>query len=79
MAKSRLCAVCDTRPERCPTCDLAYADQPPSEDEVAHAYHVADYDRLKSGIAGICSAIGLDKPKLGLNAGNLFVAGFKHG
>jgi SAM-dependent methyltransferase len=29
---------------QCPTCDLVYADQPPSADELAHAYHVAEYD-----------------------------------
>lgn len=29
---------------QCPKCDLVYADQPPGEDELAHAYHVADYD-----------------------------------
>jgi len=29
---------------QCTVCDLVYADQPPSEDELAHAYHVADYD-----------------------------------
>ena len=29
---------------RCPTCDLVYVDRPPGEDELAHAYHVADYD-----------------------------------
>ena len=29
---------------QCPTCDLVYVDQPPSADELAHAYHVAEYD-----------------------------------
>lgn len=29
---------------QCPTCDLVYANQPPSEDELSHAYHAADYD-----------------------------------
>lgn len=29
---------------QCPTCDLVYADRPPAENELAHAYHVADYD-----------------------------------
>lgn len=29
---------------QCPECDLVYANQPPSEAELAHAYHVADYD-----------------------------------
>lgn len=29
---------------RCPVCDLVYASQPPSEDELLHAYHIAAYD-----------------------------------
>ncbi|MBY0575596.1 MAG: class I SAM-dependent methyltransferase [Gallionellaceae bacterium] len=29
---------------QCPNCDLVYADQPPGEEELAHAYHAADYD-----------------------------------
>lgn len=29
---------------QCPNCDLVYADQPPGEDELANAYHMADYD-----------------------------------
>lgn len=29
---------------QCPVCDLVYANQPPSEDELLHAYHVAAYD-----------------------------------
>jgi 2-polyprenyl-3-methyl-5-hydroxy-6-metoxy-1,4-benzoquinol methylase len=28
----------------CPTCDLVYANDPPTRDELANAYHVADYD-----------------------------------
>lgn len=29
---------------QCPGCDLVYADQPPGDDELARAYHVASYD-----------------------------------
>jgi SAM-dependent methyltransferase len=29
---------------RCRTCDLVYADRPPSEEELAQAYHAASYD-----------------------------------
>ena len=29
---------------QCAICDLVYANQPPGEDELAHAYHMADYD-----------------------------------
>jgi len=28
----------------CKTCDLVYASNPPEQDELAHSYHVADYD-----------------------------------
>ena len=28
----------------CPTCDLVYVDEPPGNDELARAYHVANYD-----------------------------------
>ncbi|WP_236585333.1 class I SAM-dependent methyltransferase [Dyella sp. EPa41] len=29
---------------QCTTCDLVYVDRPPSQQALAHAYHVADYD-----------------------------------
>jgi SAM-dependent methyltransferase len=29
---------------RCNTCDLVYVSAPPAQEELAHAYHVADYD-----------------------------------
>lgn len=29
---------------RCGTCELVYATNPPEQDELAHAYHVAEYD-----------------------------------
>ncbi|OMG93384.1 class I SAM-dependent methyltransferase [Achromobacter xylosoxidans] len=29
---------------RCPVCDLVYVSTPPAQDELAQAYHVADYD-----------------------------------
>ena len=29
---------------QCPKCDLVYVDRPPSAIELAHAYHVAEYD-----------------------------------
>jgi SAM-dependent methyltransferase len=28
----------------CPTCDLVYVDEPPGDDDLAQAYHTADYD-----------------------------------
>ncbi len=29
---------------RCPVCDLVYVDKPPPQEELATAYHMADYD-----------------------------------
>ena len=29
---------------RCPACDLVYVDEPPDDNELAHAYHAANYD-----------------------------------
>jgi SAM-dependent methyltransferase len=29
---------------QCATCDLVYADEPPAAEELAHAYHCAEYD-----------------------------------
>lgn len=29
---------------RCQTCDLVYADNPPKQEDLANAYHIADYD-----------------------------------
>lgn len=29
---------------RCPTCNLVYANQPPGESDLSHAYHVAEFD-----------------------------------
>src|SRR5688572_27856162 len=29
---------------QCPTCDLVYANEPPDQSALAHAYHVADFD-----------------------------------
>ena len=29
---------------QCPTCDLVYVDEPPGQDALAEAYHLADYD-----------------------------------
>jgi SAM-dependent methyltransferase len=32
---------------QCQRCDLVYADEPPSQYDLAHAYHVADYDSVE--------------------------------
>ncbi len=50
---------------QCPTCDLVYADQPPGEDELAHAYHVADYDSSEEANDAAASYIRAIRPTLG--------------
>ena len=45
---------------QCPTCDLVYVDQPPAQDELAHAYHAATYDsseEAKDAAAAYLSAM----------------------
>lgn len=34
---------------RCRTCDLVYADKPPTQDDLAEAYHQAEYDSVEEG------------------------------
>ena len=53
---------------QCPKCDLVYADQPPGEDELAHAYHVAEYDSSEEANDAAASYIRAIKPTLGLLA-----------
>lgn len=50
---------------QCPNCDLVYADQPPGEDELAHAYHVADYDSSEEANDAAASYIRAIRPALG--------------
>lgn len=50
---------------QCPTCDLVYVDQPPGEDELAHAYHVADYDSSEEANDAAASYIRAIRPTLG--------------
>lgn len=49
----------------CPNCDLVYADQPPGEDELAQAYHVADYDSSEEANDAASSYIRAIRPTLG--------------
>ncbi|WP_232821062.1 class I SAM-dependent methyltransferase [Dyella sp. C11] len=35
---------------QCATCDLVYVDQPPSQEALADAYHVADYDSAEEAV-----------------------------
>jgi SAM-dependent methyltransferase len=49
---------------QCPVCDLVYADQPPGEDELAHAYHVADYDSSEEANDAAASYMRAIRPTL---------------
>jgi SAM-dependent methyltransferase len=49
---------------QCTNCDLVYADQPPGADELAHAYHVADYDSSEEANDAAASYIRAIKPTL---------------
>ena len=49
---------------QCTNCDLVYVDQPPAEDELAHAYHVADYDSSEEANDAAASYISAIKPTL---------------
>lgn len=49
---------------QCTNCDLVYADQPPEEGELAHAYHVADYDSTEEANDAAASYIQAIKPTL---------------
>lgn len=53
---------------KCPTCDLVYVDEPPDEDELAHAYHVADYDSSEEADDAAAAYIRAIGPTLGLLA-----------
>lgn len=50
---------------RCTNCDLVYADQPPGEDELAHAYHAADYDSSEEASDAAKAYIQAIQPALG--------------
>jgi SAM-dependent methyltransferase len=54
---------------RCPNCDLVYADLPPNEDELARAYHVADYDSPEEANDAAASYIRVIRPALGSLSG----------
>lgn len=49
---------------QCPNCDLVYADEPPEEQELAHAYHTADYDSAEEADAAARAYIRVLQPTL---------------
>ncbi|MDX8399520.1 MAG: hypothetical protein R8K20_04660, partial [Gallionellaceae bacterium] len=53
---------------QCPCCDLVYADQPPAEGELAHAYHTADYDSSEEANDAATAYIKAIRPTLSMLA-----------
>lgn len=53
---------------QCPNCDLVYADQPLSENELAHAYHIADYDSSEEANDAAAAYILAMQPALSILA-----------
>jgi len=49
---------------QCPNCDLVYVDQPPGEDDLAHAYHLAEYDSSEEANDAASSYIHAIRPTL---------------
>ena len=49
---------------QCPTCDLVYADQPPSDGELAQAYHTASYDSSEEANDAAAAYIRAIRPVL---------------
>ena len=49
---------------QCINCDLVYADQPPDANELAHAYHIAEYDSSEEAHDAATAYIEAIKPTL---------------
>ncbi len=49
---------------RCRTCDLVYVDSPPTQDDLAHAYHQADYDSAEEANDAAAAYIQAIEPVL---------------
>jgi SAM-dependent methyltransferase len=49
---------------QCPTCDLVYADQPPGEEALAQAYHLADFDSSEEADDAAAAYIRAIRPTL---------------
>ena len=50
---------------QCTNCDLVYADHPPGESELAHAYHLAEYDSSEEADDAAAAYIRAIQPTLG--------------
>lgn len=53
---------------QCPNCDLVYADQPPDEGYLAHAYHEANYDSSEEANDAAAAYIKAIQPTLSMLA-----------
>ena len=49
---------------QCQRCDLVYADEPPTQDDLARAYHVADYDSAEEADDAAATYIRAMQPVL---------------
>jgi SAM-dependent methyltransferase len=49
----------------CPACDLVYVEEPPADDELARAYHTADYDSADEANDAASAYISAIRPVLG--------------
>jgi SAM-dependent methyltransferase len=49
---------------QCTYCDLVYADRPPDANELAHAYHISEYDSSEEANDAATAYIGAIKPTL---------------
>ncbi len=49
---------------RCRTCDLVYVDKPPTQDDLAQAYHQAEYDSAEEGNDAATAYISAIEPVL---------------
>jgi SAM-dependent methyltransferase len=49
---------------QCQRCDLVYADEPPTQDDLARAYHVADYDSAEEADDAAATYIRAMQPML---------------
>ena len=49
---------------QCPECDLVYSDDPPSRDDLANAYHVADYDSTEEASDAATAYVTAMRPAL---------------
>ena len=60
--------------QRCTGCDLAFVDRPPTQDDLAKSYHVADYDSAEEAEHAADSYARAIRPALARLAGRMDAA-----